>query len=369
MKSRQIARSLAAALALFASATGFASETDNLTYRFLRLEDSAAKLNGVLNATLEAIAKKANERLAEKEADANRVSDTEVEMIFDRTYTQVVLRKFGDRLLPILETCVERNDCPEWPRFERIALERDESTYGQARYNRVAIAFLAPSFQLCGVRMGTDKLTHLFSHGFFYYNASRRKRIRLEDEEQVHRTALADERGMMGAHSTAVVSPADAEATLAGYKLARDYFLGEDPVFARNADTGLLQKRRDVDVCSYVSERFDEAINPPSFTARRAKVERLEAAIAERKAVNERAEKSLDDAEKRALKEKIVNRPLDPGHARLPLPYKIYLVFKYAAAYLTLPAESRAGAKFLVFPRFDLEDRRPIQLRREPARR
>src|SRR5439155_17514934 len=171
------------------------------------------------------------------------------------------------------------------------------------------------------------------------------------------------------APSPAGVGPADAEATLAGYRLARDYFLGEDPVFARNADTGLLQKRRDVDVCSYVSERFDEAINPPSFTARRAKVERLEAAIAERKAVNERAEKSLDDAEKRALKEKIVNRPLDPGHARLPLPYKIYLVFKYAAAYLTLPAESRAGAKCLVFPRFDLEDRRPIELRREPARR
>src|SRR5438552_15510340 len=87
----KIAKRLAAALALFVPAAGFASETDNLTYRFLRLEDSAAKLNGVINATLDTIAKRANERLAARGAGANSASDTEVELIFDRTYTEVVL--------------------------------------------------------------------------------------------------------------------------------------------------------------------------------------------------------------------------------------------------------------------------------------
>jgi hypothetical protein len=56
-----------------------------------------------------------------------------------------------------------------------IALERAESIYGQVHYNRVAIGFLSPSIDLCGVRVGCDKLTHLFSNGFFYYDASRQK--------------------------------------------------------------------------------------------------------------------------------------------------------------------------------------------------
>ena len=359
--------SLAAVLGIAVSGCGFGAETDNLTYRFLRLEESAPKLNGIVNSYLDDILKKSNEKLAANGADPRRASDTEVELTFVQTYIDVVVRRFGDRLLPVFGTCIEKNDCPGWPHFERIPLEGKESIYGQAGYNRVAIAFLSPSFQLCGVRLGTDKLTHLFSHGFFYYNAGRQKRIRLDDEE-ARRMSLADEWGLMGARSTAVVSPADAQATVAGYRLATDYFLGENPVFGRNAETGLLQKRRDLDVCSYVSQGFDEVVNPPTFTARRGRVARLEAAIEERRAVNDWAEKSLSPEEQRAWKDRIVQRPLDPSHARLPWAYKIYLVLKYIVAYLTIPAESRAPTSFVVFPNFKLKDRRPIVLRREPAR-
>jgi hypothetical protein len=354
-------------LGIATSGVGSGSETDNLTYRFLRLEDSGPKLNGVFNSYLDVILRKTNEKLTANGADPRRASDTEVELTFVRTYVDEVVKRFGDRLLPVFGTCIEKNDCPDWPPFERIPLETKESIYGQAGYNKVAIAFLAPSFQLCGVRLGTDKLTHLFSHGFFYYNAGRLKRVRL-DEEEARRMSLADEWGLMGARSTAVVSPADAQATVAGYRLATDYFLGENPVFSRNSETGLLQKRRDLDVCSYVSQGFDEVVNPPTYTAGRRRVARLEAAIAERRAFNDRAEKSLTPEEKRAWKDRIVGRPLDSSHARLPFVYKIYLVFKYIVAYLTIPKESRAPASFVVFPDFKLKDRRPIVLRHEPAR-
>jgi len=108
-------------------------------------------------------------------------------------------------------------------------------------------------------------------------------------------------------------------------------------------------------VCSYVSQGFDEVVNPPTFTARRGRVARLEAAIEERRAVNDWAEKSLTPEEQRALKERIVQRLLDPSHARLPWAYKIYLVLKCVVAYLTIPAESRDPARFVVFPKLQAE--------------
>src|SRR5207247_4585845 len=139
---------LAAVLWIVVSGGGFGAETDNLTYRFLRLEESAPKLNTIVNAYLDVILQKTNERLSAS-GDAARASDTEVELTFVKTYVDQVVKQFGDRLLPIFGTCIEKNDCPDWPRFERIPLEGKESIYGQAGYNRVAIAFLSPSFQLC----------------------------------------------------------------------------------------------------------------------------------------------------------------------------------------------------------------------------
>jgi hypothetical protein len=368
METRRRFAGLCAALWIASARAAAGAETDNLTYRYVPLEESSVKLNRMIDESLSLVLRKTNEKLrARGKGNPLAVGDTEAELLFAKTYVEVFIRRFGDRLLPSIETCIERNDCQGWPPFERIVLERGESIYGEAGYNRVAIAFLSPSFQLCGVRLGTDKLTHLFSHGFFYYNAGRIRGARLETERDVHRAAMADEQGLMGVHSTAVISAADAEATTAGYRMARDYFLGDDPVFARDPATGLLRKRRDVNVCSYVSENFDEVINPPRFTGGAKRVARLEAAIVERRAANERAEKTMTPSEKVALKEKIVARRLGPEHARLPLFYKISLVFKYIVAYLTVPKESRAGARYLVFPDFELEHRLPVVLMREPG--
>lgn len=361
---RRKPRAMAAITAVLAMASaGFAAETDNLTYRFVRLEDSAPKLNSVVNRFLARIAEQVNENLTKRNGDPSRASDTEIELAFATTYRAVVLRRFRDRLLPIFEACVEQNDCPEWPRFERIVLEGGESIYGESRYNRIAINSLAPSIDLCGVRVGTDKLTHLFSNGFFYYNASRRKGSKLEDAADVYRLSLIDEHGLMGARSTAVVSPADAEATRGGYRMATDYFFGDDPVFARD-EGGSLRKRRDLDVCRYVSKRWDEVLNPPVFTARRGKVAKIEAAIAERIAENERALRSMSVEEKQALRLKLVGRSLPPDHGRLSFFAKITISLQWGIAYFTIPKEARRAIGFLVFPKFNLEDRRPVVLRR-----
>lgn len=351
-------------MALGVASAAVAAETDNVTFRYVPLEDSAAKLNAQVNSTLEAVAGRANADLQKSAVGPVRATDLEAELAFVRAYREIVLRRFLDRLLPVVGACVESNDCAGWPRFERIVLNGEESIYGESRYNRIAESSLAPTFRLCGVRMGTDKLTHLFSNGFFYYNASRREGSRIRTDDDARRAALADERGLMGAKSTAVASPADAEATLAGFRFARDELEGPDPVFERDASTGLLRKRRDVDVCSYVAPGWDEEVNPPEFTASRARVARIRAAIDERRAANAKAETSMSAEEKRALAKDLLSRPLPESHGRLPFFYKIYVALKWAVAYFTVPEDSREAISYLVFPKFRAEGRRPISLRR-----
>jgi len=366
---RRVAAAVAASIAAAVIPAGRhagAAETDNLTYRFLSLKDSAPAVNAALNRTLGEIADRVNRSL-EASGGTAITDDTEVERLFLLAYRDSVLHKFGDRLLPVFGACVERDDCPGWPKVERIVLLGRESIYGESGYNLIAIRSLAPSFDLCGVRVGTDKLTHLFSNGFFYYNASRRMGSRLRDGEDVYRMSLDDEHGLMGARSTAVVSPADAAATRAGYELASGYFGGDAPVFERDASSGLLVQRRAVDVCRFVSPAWDEAIDPPLFTAGRRRVARIEAAIAERVAQNAQA-RSWSAERRRELRERVVGRALPPDHGRLPFFYKIWVALKWGSAYLTISAQERRAIGFLVFPDFSEKHRRPIVIKRSAVR-
>ncbi|HET9796042.1 MAG TPA: hypothetical protein VFS34_16450 [Thermoanaerobaculia bacterium] len=342
-----------------------AAETDNLTYRYVPLEESAGKLNGIVNAALARIAARANARLAAG-GDPLRDDDVTVELAFVQEYRAEVLRKFDDRLLPSFGACVERNDCPGWPRFERIVLLGRESIYDESRYDRLAMRSLAPTFRLCGVRIGTDKLTHLFSNGFFAWNAGRQRGSPIRNAEDAFRDAMADERGLMGARSTGVVSRADAEATTAGYRLASSWFEGNDPVFGRSAATGLLVRRREVDVCRFVEPGWDEALDPPVFTAGRRKRARIEAAVAERLAANARGE-ALPPSEKRRLERELTERVLPAGHGKLPFPDELWVALKWGTAYLTIPRDSRRAIRALAFPKFRREGRRPLRMMRVPG--
>ena len=87
MRKKKLAAVLAVALQVFGSPGSIsAAETDNWTYRFVALEDSAPKLNGVVNAYLEGLVEQANARLRSKRSDPPLASDTEVELTFVQTY-------------------------------------------------------------------------------------------------------------------------------------------------------------------------------------------------------------------------------------------------------------------------------------------
>jgi hypothetical protein len=112
---------------------------------------------------------------------------------------------------------------------------------------------------------------------------------------------------------------------------------------------------------------MDEGRNVPAYTAGKKKTTRLEKAIEERRASNARAERSLGAEERRAVKEELVKRPIDPEHGRLSIPQRTFLALRLAWAYLTLPSPSRRAANLIVFPKFDLERRKPLVIRREPV--
>jgi hypothetical protein len=309
----------------------------------------------MLNGFLDVLVEQANLELVRRHGDPRRASDTEAELELARGWVRTLMPTIESRILPIFEVCIERNDCPGWPRFERLSLRREESIYGESRYNPIATAYAASSIDLCGVRVGSDKTTHLLSHGFFYYNASRRPGEELETEEDALRLASAEERGLVGARATGVVSGADAEATAAGFRFFHDLFLGDDPALSRSAASGLLARRRAVDLCAYVRPSMDEALNPPDYTGSPRRTARLRAAIA-RRAAGALAE---GDAS-------VVHREPDPRHHEISLLTRVSLIVKHAFTYLTMPREQRAGTRFLVFPNLKLERRRPIVLHRLP---
>lgn len=346
---------------------GWCSETDNVTYRFVQLEDSAAKLDSIFNGYLTSIMEATNAALNKSTSDANSISDTAVEVAFVKTYMKAILPDADRRLVPIFEACVERNNCQGWPQFERIYLGPDESIYGETHYSKLVVAFLSSTLNMCGSRIGTDKITHMIADGFLYYNASRKKKSLIVNEDDVYQIAMADERGLMGARSTKVISAADAEANRAGFRLATSYFSGSKSIFVRNSATGLLKKQYDVHFCDYVSDQMDEVINPPSYTHNERKVRQLLDAIVNRQSFNAWAESQMSAESKQQFHDELVRRPMDPQHDHISPFHKFFLAVKDIFIYLTMPKDSRRAINYLIYPNVALSGRKDLEIPRSTA--
>lgn len=244
----------AAALLLLLSACppgAAASESDPWTYAHIPLSDSAAAINERLAHMLQAVIDEIDSAPAEK---LGMTGDTELEFEF---FAEFRRRHIRDVTWGLFELCIGTNDCPGWPRFERIQMYPRESVYHAADWRFIPSRFhLASIVQVCGVRMGADKITHFFDDGFHYFNALRSKRKNL-DAEDIRRLSMTFERTYMGTRMTGILSRADIEANLAGVDFYSDFFGGRSPMIGRDGD-GRLVLRRDPDVCDYISPYFDE---------------------------------------------------------------------------------------------------------------
>jgi hypothetical protein len=259
MKYKMILRALIlTSFIIGISGNTVASESDPWTYAYIPLADSANKVSRRLGNQIEAVVDKINSTYP----TSLTLEDTELEFIFFSEFRSSYIR---DVAWGVFERCIGTNSCRGWPRFERIQMYPEESVYSEGRWRYIPSQFhLASIIEVCGVRMGADKITHLFDDGFHYFNAIRSKSNNF-DLEDIKTLSMAFERSYMGTRITGIVSYADIEANLAGVQFYSDFFGGPAPMIGRDQN-GFLTMLRNPDICDYVSDQFDERILANDFT-------------------------------------------------------------------------------------------------------
>ncbi len=239
--------------------SAYASESDPWTYAHIPLEDSAMLVSAQLANAIQVVIDTINSLPV---AELQSLDDTALEFAFFARFRSHHIR---DVTWGMFEKCIGTNNCNNWPRFERIQMYPEESVYHAARWRFIPSRFhLASIIQVCGVRMGADKLTHFFDDGFHYFNALRSKRKHLEPED-IRQLSMVFEKSYMGTRLTGIVSRADVEANLAGVQFYSDFFIGDSPMIGRDRN-GRLQMLRKPDICDYVTAQYDERILPNDFT-------------------------------------------------------------------------------------------------------
>lgn len=131
----------------------------------------------------------------------------------------------------------------------------------------------APTIQLNGVRVGTDKLAHFFSGGRAYYLFYRRvRRWGLDREQAEIRTidrGIFSEKTYLGKASSGVFSAADLEANFQGMRFLRGFCEGDAPRLRQEADGWAFS--RPFDFRDYVTVEWDESYNHSAFSPLRWK--------------------------------------------------------------------------------------------------
>jgi hypothetical protein len=102
------------------------------------------------------------------------------------------------------------------------------------RYDPATWMPYAPTIELAGIRIGTDKLAHMVSSGWTYYGEYRRglkKGLTPEKaERRAVRRGILEESLILGKLASGVLAIPDLEASYAGMRFYRDLCDTEDPV-------------------------------------------------------------------------------------------------------------------------------------------
>ena len=344
-----------------------ASESDPWTYAYIPLADSAVKINQRLEHQIVFVLERVNKKFA---GATPYPDDTTLEFTFFSEFREQFIR---DVAWGIFERCIGTNDCDGWPQFERIQMYPEESIFGAVRWRYVPARFhLASIIEVCGVRMGADKITHFFDDGFHYFNALRSKRKNLEPED-IRRLSMTYEHTYMGTQLTGIVSRADVEANLTGVRYYSDIFGGETPMVAREP-RGRLVLIRQPDICDYVTRQFDERVLPNEYsfgsfdTARsRQRAESIRAVIAQREQQARQYASELSPEELEIRTRQLLTRRILMTRWQTDFP-KFRMVGHATGATVQFISNQdfrRVSKLFLINPlkQRKLDDRKPIVIR------
>ncbi len=236
------------ALAALPAAGG---ETDQYLAWGAPIEDSAEAVNAYVNRGFEKRLQRINRRGGERLECAD---------VPPRLYRYLFHGLLSSRLRDFLhdDPSVDRHpdDGVRYWRYLRDSV-----------FRQPAFPFFMPmarTIRIGEVRMGIDKINHVFGFGRRYYNHYLRARRSGVDEHEAVRRAvlwgLGIERYFVGGQIDGILSYADLEANYQGMRLARDLCEAQPPHLVQ--EDGRWRLARPVDLRDYVNPRFDESYNP-----------------------------------------------------------------------------------------------------------
>ena len=131
----------------------------------------------------------------------------------------------------------------------------------------------APTIEVHGVRIGTDKMAHFFSGGSSYYSLYLRARRQGLSADEAQRTVIDrgifSEKTYLGYGTSGVLSAADLEANYRGMTFFLGLCGGDSPQLQRTGEGYGLS--RPFDARDYVTVDWDESYNNSGFIKRRWK--------------------------------------------------------------------------------------------------
>jgi hypothetical protein len=152
--------------------------------------------------------------------------------------------------------------------------------YGDSLFNKpLLLAFLSPTIRVHGSYFGSDKLGHVFQHGYHYYEEYRRAQSdgcgNAEATARAVRRGVGQEQGIYGEALTGVYSNADLAGNYAGLRfylnLTRPVRIGETelpPLLQRDGAGNWHfnpQRRPEGLLQPFIDDHLNEALNPSRF--------------------------------------------------------------------------------------------------------
>lgn len=238
-----------------------ALETDQYYTWDKPLDDATEVLNAKVNLEIGLLVQRINRRTPYGGTDCGRIREKVVtrftRFLFHNVGLWAANSPFVDRI-PLTPD--------EELRYRREYLYHDGTVFDLSSWVPPA-----PTIQLNGVRLGTDKLAHFFSEGWNYYRWYRSAlQSGLPREQAVNKAidrGLRFERTILGMTSSGVLSLSDLEADHAGMRFYRDLCDGDSPLLEEAPDGWRMT--REFDFGDYVTPEWDESYHTPIYNKRR----------------------------------------------------------------------------------------------------
>jgi hypothetical protein len=130
----------------------------------------------------------------------------------------------------------------------------------------------SPTLEVNGIRLGSDKLAHFFSEGWWYYHwwlKNRDDYSARELQREMLRYGVTLEKWVQGKLLSGVISPADMEANFQGFVFYLQLCNGDEPLLYQQNGRWLFSEA--FDIGRYVSPEWDESWNANIYSELRWK--------------------------------------------------------------------------------------------------